>query len=143
MEKASAPNPGRSANEQKIGDYYASCMDESSIEKKGTAALQPELARIDALKGKDTLPTLLTHFSLNGTNTFFGFGTEQDAKDSTQQIAVVGQGGLGLPDRDFYFRDDQSRVDYGRKQEVQHRREPVCACLERRKKEAAARFADR
>jgi putative endopeptidase len=119
LEKASAPNPGRSANEQKIGDYYASCMDESSIENKGTAALQPELARIDALKGKDTLPTLLTHFSLNGTNAFFGFGTEQDAKDSTQQIAVVGQGGLGLPDRDFYFRDDQKSVDT-RKLYVQH-----------------------
>ena len=119
LEKSSAPNATRSANEQKIGDYYASCMDETAIEKKGTGALQPELARIDALKGKNLLPSLLAHLSLVGTNAFFGFGAEQDAKDSTQQIAVVGQGGLGLPDRDFYFRDDPKSVET-RKQYVQH-----------------------
>ena len=119
LEKASVDNPGRSANEQKIGDYYASCMDESAIEKKGTAALGPELGRIDALKSKDALPGLLAHMSLIGMNAFFGFGTEQDAKDSTQQIAVTGQGGLGLPDRDFYFRDDAKSVEI-RKQYVQH-----------------------
>jgi putative endopeptidase len=119
LEKASAPNPGRGANDQKIGDYYASCMDQGSIESKGTSALRPELARIDALKGTDGLPPLLAHFSMVGTNAFFGFGSEQDAKDSTQQIAVVGQGGLGLPDRDFYFRDDPKSVDV-RKQYVEH-----------------------
>ncbi|HUD64606.1 MAG TPA: M13 family metallopeptidase [Candidatus Sulfotelmatobacter sp.] len=136
LEKATAANPGRSANEQKIGDYYASCMDESSIEKKGTAALQPELARIDALKGKDAWASLLAHFSLNGTNAFFGFGAEQDAKDSTQQIAVVGQGGLGLPDRDFYFRDDPKSIDT-RKQYVQHMQN-MFVLFGEKEKEAAA-----
>ena len=96
LEKVSAPSQSRNANEQKIGDYYASCMDQDTIEKKGADALRPELARIDALKGKDALPSLLAHYSLNGTNAFFGFGVQQDAKDSTQQIAIVGQGGFGF-----------------------------------------------
>ena len=119
LEKTSAPDPGRTANQQKIGDYYASCMDESTIEKKGTAALQPELARIDGLKTKDALPTLMAHFSMVGTNAFFGLGVQQDAKDSTQEIAAIYQGGLGLPDRDFYSRDDGKSVEI-RKQYVQH-----------------------
>ena len=119
LEKTSAPDPGRTANEQKIGDYYASCMDESTIEKKGTAALQPELARINGLKGKDDLPTLMAHFSMVGMNAFFGLGVQQDAKDSAQQIAAVYQGGLGLPDRDFYFRDDAKSVEI-RKQYLRH-----------------------
>ncbi len=119
LEKVSAPSQSRNANEQKIGDYYASCMDQDTIEKKGADALRPELARIDALKGKDALPSLLAHYSLNGTNAFFGFGVQQDAKDSTQQIAIVGQGGFGLPDRDFYFRDDAKSIET-RKQYVQH-----------------------
>ena len=117
--KASVPNASRSANEQKIGDYYASCMDENGIEEKGTAPLAPELERISALKNKTSLTPLLAHYSLIGVNAFFGFGVEQDAKDSTQQIAVVGQGGLGLPDRDFYFRDDPKSVEI-RRQYVRH-----------------------
>ena len=119
LEKNSAPDPGRSANEQKIGDYYASCMDESAIERKGTSALEPELALVNGLRGKDALPALMTHFSLVGTNALFGFGVQQDAKDSTQQIAAVSQGGLGLPDRDFYFRDDPKSAEI-REQYVRH-----------------------
>ncbi len=111
LEKASTAGADRSANEQKTGDYYASCMDEAAIESKGIAVLRPELDRITGLKSKDALPALLGRFSLLGYNAFFGFGSEQDAKDSTQQIAVVGQGGLGLPDRDFYFRNDPKSVE--------------------------------
>jgi predicted metalloendopeptidase len=111
LEKASTAGAHRSANEQKIGDYYASCMDQNAIESKGIAVLRPELDKIGGIKGKDALPALLGRFSLLGYNAFFGFGSEQDAKDSTQQIAVVGQGGLGLPDRDFYFRDDPKSVE--------------------------------
>ncbi len=117
LEKASTAGANRSPNEQKIGDYYASCMDESAIEDKGVAVLSPELDRIDGLKRKDALPALLGRFSLLGYNAFFGFGSEQDAKDSKQQIAVVAQGGLGLPDRDFYFRDDPKSLEI-RKQYV-------------------------
>jgi putative endopeptidase len=106
LEKSSAARENRSANEQKIGDYYASCMDENTIEKKGVAPLHSELEKVSAVKSSNDLAPLLAHFSLVGVNAFFGFGAQQDAKDSTQQIAAVGQGGLGLPDRDFYFRDD-------------------------------------
>jgi putative endopeptidase len=119
LEKSSVAGENRSANEQKIGDYYASCMDEDAIEKKGIAPLASELERVSAIKSNNGLPPLLAHFSLVRVNAFFGFGVQQDAKDSTQQIAVVGQAGLGLPERDFYFRDDAKSVEI-RRQYVQH-----------------------
>lgn len=119
LEKASAPDPGRSATEQKIGDYYASCMDESGIGRTGTSVLEPELTLINRLGRKNELPVLMAHFSLVGTNALFGFGVQQDAKDSTQQIAALGQGGLGLPDRDFYFREDAKSIEI-RRQYIQH-----------------------
>jgi endothelin-converting enzyme/putative endopeptidase len=119
LEKVSAPNGTRTANEQKIGDYYASCMDESGIEQKGTEVLEPEFARIASLKRKDDLAQLIGHFSKIGVTALVGFGEEQDPKDSSQQIAVVGQGGYGLPERDFYFRDDPKSAET-RKQYVLH-----------------------
>ena len=119
LEKASVADANRSANEQKIGDYYASCMDEDAAEKKGISPLEPELARVGAIQTKNDLAPVLAHMSLVGTNALFGFGVQQDSKDSTQQIAVTGQGGLGLPDRDFYFRDDATTVGI-RKQYVEH-----------------------
>ncbi len=119
LEHASAPSDTRNAIEQKLGDSYASCMDENAIEQKGIAPLKPELLRVAALKRKSDLPALFAHFTLIGINTFPGFGVQQDAKDSTQEIAAVGPGGLGLPDRDFYFRDDAKSVEI-RKQYVKH-----------------------
>ena len=119
LEKASVVSSGRSPDEQKIGDYYASCMDEEGIEKKGLAPIEAEIARVNALKGKEGLPRLISHFWLTGTNVLFSFGVQQDAKDSTQQIAIVGQGGLGLPDRDFYFRNDPKSIET-RNQYVEH-----------------------
>src|SRR5262249_48166388 len=97
LEKTAIVSPGRSANQQKIGDYYASSVDQDAIESKGISVLGPELRRIDELKNTGALPPLLARYALNGANVFFGFGSEQDAKDSTQEIAVVGQGGFGLP----------------------------------------------
>jgi len=119
LEKSSAAGENRSSNEQKIGDYYASCMDEGVVEKKGLAPLAPELERVSQIKGNDGLPPLLAHFSLVGVNAFFGFGVQQDAKDSTQQIAAIVQAGLGLPERGFYFRDDPKSAEIRRKY-VQH-----------------------
>lgn len=92
---------------QKIGDYYASCMDEAAIEQKGTSPLDPDLARIDAVKAKGELPAVVAQLHASGVPVFFEFGASPDFKDSTRMIAAVGQGGLGLPDRDYYFRDDQ------------------------------------
>ena len=119
LEQASDSSSGRGANEQKIGDFYAACMDEKSIEEKGVSPIRQELERVDGLKSTAEMPGLLAHFFLVGINAFFGFGSEQDARDSTQQIAVVGPGGLGLPDRDFYFRDDAKSAEI-RKEYVQH-----------------------
>ncbi len=119
LEKAAAGGAGRTANEQKIGDYYASCVDTSAIEKKGLAPLQPDLDRIAALKSKADLPELLAHFQLINVNAFLGLGEQQDFKDARDQIAAVDQGGLGLPERDFYFRTGEA-AETTRKQYVQH-----------------------
>jgi putative endopeptidase len=91
-------------NEQKIGDFYASCTDESAIDTLGLKPLQPELDRISALTGKSGLTALLAHYQMININAFFGYGEQQDFKDAEKQIAVVDQGGLGLPERDYYFR---------------------------------------
>ncbi len=121
LEKASAQDANRSSNEQKIGDYYASCMDESGIEEKGITPLDPEFSRISALKRKADLSALMAHYYFIGVNAFFGFGVQQDAKDSTKEIVGVGQSGLGLPDRDFYFRTDAKSVEI-RNQYAEHAR---------------------
>lgn len=116
LEKAAAAGTGRSANEQKIGDYYATCMDADAIDKAGLKPLQPELDRIAALKDKRELTDLIAHFQLMNVNAFFGFGEQQDFADARKQIAIVAQGGLGLPDRDYYLRtgeaDEKIRQQY-------------------------------
>ncbi len=106
LESVSDPSAQKNANDQKIGDFYASCMDEQTIEKKGLGPLQPELDRIAALQDKSDLPAYLAYIHVNGPNPFFSIDSEPDAKNATMTIAGVGQAGLGLPDRDYYFRDD-------------------------------------
>jgi putative endopeptidase len=95
---------------QKIGDYYASCMDEAAIEKLGSKPLAPELERIADLKSKQDLAeyaaTAQFPPSLYGGGTLFTFRSNQDYKDSTQVIPETDQGGLGLPDRDYYLKND-------------------------------------
>src|SRR6202158_2984785 len=119
LEKAAAGGAGRTPNEQKIGDSYAACMDADTINQKGLTPLQMELERIAALKSKDTLPELLARFQLIGVNAFLNFGEQQDYKDARKQIAVLDQGGLGLPERDYYFRAGAA-AEKTRAQYVQH-----------------------
>ena len=119
LEKAAADDPSRDANRQKIGDYYASCMDEGAVQRKGLAPLQPELDRINGLTSKEQLPELLAHYQLINVNAFFGFGSQQDFKDATRTIAVTAQNGLGLPEKDYYFRTGAKDEEI-RKQYVQH-----------------------
>jgi putative endopeptidase len=119
LESAAVAKPGRDANTQKIGDYYASCMDEAAIQQKGMTPLQPELDRIEALSSKDQVPKLLAHLQLINVNAFLGFGSQQDFKDATREIAVVSQGGLGLPEKDYYLRTGEKDEEI-RKQYVQH-----------------------
>jgi putative endopeptidase len=104
LERAAHGGEARTANEQKVGDYYFSCMDTEAIDRKGLTPLQPELDRIQALRNLDDLPKLLAHFQLIGVNAFFSFGEQQDFKDARKQIALADQGGLGLPERDYYLR---------------------------------------
>src|SRR6266700_2143880 len=99
---------GRSAARQKIGDYFAACMDEAAVEKSGVRPLKPYLDRIVGMKSKRDLPAVLAglHLATGSSGLFFGFDSNQDYADATQVIAFAGAGGLGLPDRDFYTKDD-------------------------------------
>src|SRR5579872_6146846 len=110
LEKASADDPKRSSNEQKIGDFYASCMDEKAIDAKGTAPIQPELDRIAAVRDLPGLASEIAHLQSIGTNVLFEFGAGPDFKDSSMDIAQADQGGLGLPDRDYYLKTDAKSV---------------------------------
>ena len=119
LEKASPDRAGRSANEQKIGDYYATCMDEGVIEKAGTKPLDPDFQSIAALKSKDELPKEIVRLHREGADVLFGFSSGPDYKNASQMIAVLDQGGLGLPDRDYYFKDDAKSVEL-RQKYVEH-----------------------
>ena len=119
LEKASADNPNRSSNDQKIGDFYYSCMDEAGIKAKGTAPLKPMMERIDAVNDKSQLPALVGQLHSSGVEALFAFGSEPDAKDSMMEIAGTDQGGLGLPDRDYYLKTDAKSVEM-RSAYVQH-----------------------
>ncbi len=115
--KDKSAQPG--SNWQKIGDYYASCMDESQIETAGLKPLDPELQRIANIKDSAGLNAEIARLQRMGVNALFAFGSEQDLKDSTQVIAGAGQGGLGLPDRQYYV-DDDDRSKQLRTGYVQH-----------------------
>ena len=117
LDKQSAGNASRSAINQKIGDYYYSCMDETGIEAKGTAPLKPYMDSIDVMKAKSDVPAVLGGLHKGGVNAFFGFGAEPDFKDSKVDIATAEQGGLSLPDRDYYFKDDPKSVELREKLE--------------------------
>jgi len=99
---------GRSLTQQKIGDYFAACMDEAAVEKSGGRPLKPYLDRIFGMKSKRDLPAALAglHLATGGGGLFFVFGSNQDFADSTRVIAFAAAGGLGLPDRDYYTKDD-------------------------------------
>jgi len=103
LKKYTAADPSRTPNEQKIGDYYAACMDTDLIEQKGLAPVQPLLDAIDKVN-KQGLTYFAGELQRYGVNVFFGFGEIQDFKDSSKQVAFIDQGGLGLPERDYYTR---------------------------------------
>jgi endothelin-converting enzyme/putative endopeptidase len=119
LEKAAANNPSRTPNEQKIGDYYATCMDKDAVQAAGLKPLQAEFNRIEAIKSKSELTPLLVHDQLINVNAFFNYGEQQDFKDARKQIAFVDQAGLGLPERDYYLRTGDA-AEKTRKQYVQH-----------------------
>jgi endothelin-converting enzyme/putative endopeptidase len=119
LEKAAMARADRSAEEQKIGDYYASCMDESAVEKAGTKPLDPDFKSIAAIKSKDDLPHEIVRLHREGNGVLFDFDSGADFKNSSQIIAQADQGGMGMPDRDYYFKDDSKSVEL-RKKYVEH-----------------------
>ncbi|HEY7790684.1 MAG TPA: M13 family metallopeptidase [Vicinamibacterales bacterium] len=111
LDQAAKPDPNRDADSQKIGDYYAACMDQSAIDAAGVKPLQGELARIAAITSKAELPAEIAHLQVIGASPLFQFGSEQDFKDASEVIAGVDQGGLGLPDRSYYLKEDARSAD--------------------------------
>lgn len=108
LEKASAGGADRSPDEQRIGDYYKACMNTDLMEAKGLESVKPLLAEIDGLgdtaMAKLKLAALLGKLQREGVDVFFGYGEQQDLKDATKQIAAITQGGLGMPEKDYYLR---------------------------------------
>ncbi len=99
------------AIEKMTGEYYGSCMDESAIEKRGTTPLAPELEKIDAITSKEDFIRQIASMHRNGTPALFAFYPQPDMHDSSQTIAYLDQGGITLPDRDYYIKDDPKSVE--------------------------------
>src|SRR5436305_5510901 len=106
LEKAAADNPQRDAIDQKIGDYYASCMDEKEVDATGLEPLKPELDRIAGVKDRQSLIDAIARVHMIGPNPLFNFYSQPDLHDANMVIAYIDQGGLTLPDRDYYLKDD-------------------------------------
>jgi putative endopeptidase len=112
LEKAAASKDNKpGSNEQKIGDYYSSCMNEKQAEEQDLKPMQAELDRIAAIKNVADLQSDIAHLHALGLSPLFAMGSAQDKKNSTEVTAAAYQGGLGLPDRDYYFKDDPKSKD--------------------------------
>jgi putative endopeptidase len=120
LEQAAAGTGEREAVNQKIGDFYAACIDEPAIEKRGVEAIQPQLGAIARLKTVHDIASLVAQLQLDSNRSMlFGGGSDQDPDNSEQVIASLDQGGLGLPDRDYYTKDDAKSKET-RERYVQH-----------------------
>ena len=113
-----AQAPGKHS-ETMVGNYYGSCMDESAIEKAGTAPLTPDLQKINALKTRKELIEQIAYMHRSGTPALFAFYQQPDMHDSMQTIAYLDQGGITMPDRDYYIKDDPKSVET-RQKYVEH-----------------------
>ncbi len=116
LEASLKANPPTGSNQQKIADFYASCMDTTAIDASAIKPIAADLSAIDKLKESSELQPLISRLQQTGSGYLFNFDSTQDLDDSTQVIAEVEQGGLGLPERDYYTRSDdkskQLRADY-------------------------------
>ena len=99
-----------SADKKRIGDFYASFMDEAHLEQLGIAPIQPELARIAALSDKKQLPALFAYHNRHNFAAPMDMGIHQDNKDSTKYVIDFVQSGLGMPDRDYYLKKDDAKM---------------------------------
>ena len=96
----------KGSNEQKVGDYYASCMDEAKVEADGLKSIQAELDLVNKVTDQKSLQAEIAHLHTIGYNALFGSGSNRDFKNSSETIIGIFQGGLGLPTRDYYLTDD-------------------------------------
>ncbi len=119
LESDTADKATRTLIEREIGDYYFACMDQKAIDAKGLGPVKGDLDRIAAMTGKSQITDVMARLFGTGTTSFFRFSASPDAKDSSIEIADLDQGGLGLPDRDYYLKTDQKSVEL-RKQYVAH-----------------------
>jgi endothelin-converting enzyme/putative endopeptidase len=115
LDTAAKPEPGRDSVTRQIGDYYAACMDEKGIDARGLAPLQAEFDRIRQLSDKAQLAAEIARLHRIGVASLFEFSSGQDFKDSTKVVAQLDQGGIGLPDRDYYLKDDRKSVELRQK----------------------------
>ena len=112
LEEAAQPNQQRNAVSQKIGDFYSACIDENAVEKRGLSPIQPELDAIAQVKSAKDLTPVVARLQLTysrysySSSMMFSAGSAQDPDDSEHVIADVDQGGLGMPDRNYYMKDD-------------------------------------
>jgi len=106
LEESAKPNPARTPLQQKIGDYYAGCMDVAAIERKGVAPLRPTLEQIDAVKSRDQLTEAVIRLHGEGIHVFFSLRVQPDDKNAERYIAHVAQGGIAMLDRDYYLNTD-------------------------------------
>jgi putative endopeptidase len=111
LEKAAAGGPERNPIDQKIGDLYGSCMDEKAVNSQGITPLKPELDRIDAVKDKQGLIDEIAHIHMIGPSPLFNFYSNSDLHNADRVIAYIDQGGLTLPDRDYYLKDTGRNKD--------------------------------
>lgn len=111
LETASKRKSATGSNDQLIGDFYATCMDEAGIEKAGTDPIKPFLQKIDEVNSKEDLQRVIAWFHDNGIPAVFGFGAGPDLKDSNAVLINAGQGGISLPNRDYYTQTDAKSVE--------------------------------
>ena len=119
LDSASRRGASGSAIDQKIGAFYQACMDEKVVEQKGDSPLKPELDRIRAIHDLPSLTLEIGRLQRMGVDAVFSTGSGQDFKDSTKVIAQLDQGGIGLPEKDYYFKADKTSEDL-REKYVKH-----------------------
>ncbi|HEX2531931.1 MAG TPA: M13-type metalloendopeptidase, partial [Burkholderiaceae bacterium] len=120
--EAAARNPAAApgSEERKIGDLYASFMDEDTLETLGLRPLAAEFARVAALTDKRQIPALIAHFNRIGADAPYDLSIGQDARASTKYAVILSQSGLGLPDRDYYLKDDDAKLKAVRAKYLAH-----------------------
>ena len=115
LETASKPDASRDSTTRQIGGFYAACMDDKAVEAAGLKPLEDELGQVRGLRNKAQLAPVVARLQRGGAETMFEFSSGQDFKDSSQVIAQIDQGGLGLPDRDYYLKQDAASAELRRK----------------------------